>query len=287
MAEDKRGNIIELDLAGLSKTGVALVEKISAAIGGVYKPYQIRRIASAKADADIIAAEAKIRVEALQRRAMHRFLEEEALRQNNIEAITQMALPLLSKNAAPDKVEDDWIVNFFEKARSVSNEEMQALWAKVLSAQADQPGSFSRRTVNLVSDLDRSDAELFSKLCEYCWSIGSDIVPLIFDFNAQIYAENGINYSAIIHLESLGLIKFQDISGFDFQGLPKAFLVHYYGRPMSLEMQSDESNRLRVGKVLLTRAGRELAPICGSGPIGGFFEYVAGQWKAHLTESKS
>lgn len=39
------------DLSGLGKVGVALIEKISGAIGGIAKPYQIKRVAKAVAEA--------------------------------------------------------------------------------------------------------------------------------------------------------------------------------------------------------------------------------------------
>ena len=46
-----------------------------------------------------------------------------------MESITAKALPQLNENATPSSVEDDWIVNFFEKSRIVSDNEMQELWS--------------------------------------------------------------------------------------------------------------------------------------------------------------
>lgn len=44
----------------------------------------------------------------------------------------------------------------------------------------------------------------------------------------------------------------------------------------------DANNRLKTGQVLLTKIGQELAPICGSKPVEGFYEYVKEQWKEYL-----
>jgi hypothetical protein len=55
---------------------------------------------------------------------MHRFLEEEAKKQLNIEAITEKALPLLEDKSAPQNMADDWITNFFDKSRIVSDADM-------------------------------------------------------------------------------------------------------------------------------------------------------------------
>ena len=67
-----------INLGELSKPATVLIEKISDATGGIFRPFQIRRVAQAEADAEIIKASAKIEVSDLERRAMHRFLYEEA-----------------------------------------------------------------------------------------------------------------------------------------------------------------------------------------------------------------
>lgn len=264
-------------LGDLTKPATVLIEKISDAVGGIFKPYQIVRVAKAEAEADRIRAESQIQVTDLHRRAMHRFLEEEAKRQSNIEDITQKALPLLEEKSAPQNVEDDWITNFFDKCRIVSDEDMQRLWSRVLAGEANSPGAFSRRTVNLLADLDKDDAELFMQLCGFAWQIGN-IVPLVFDVQGEVYNRHRINFNSLSHLESLGLIQFNNIAGFQRLKLPKNVTVFYYGKPAALTFPKDADNALELGQVLLTRAGHELAPVCGSTPVDGFFDYVYDRW---------
>ena len=264
-------------LGDLSKPATVLVEKISDAVGGIFKPYQIVRVAKAEAEADRIRAESQIQVTDLHRRAMHRFLEEEAKKQSNMEAITEKALPLLEDKSKPQNVEDDWITNFFDKSRIVSDEDMQKLWSRVLAGEANVPGTFAKRTVNLLADLDKSDAELFTQLCGFAWQIGN-IAPLIFDLNAEMYQRNGIYFNSLTHLESLGLVRFDNLAGFRRLKLPKTATVFYYGRPVNLTFPKDNDNDLELGHGLLSRAGQQLAPVCGSAPVGGFFEHVYDKW---------
>lgn len=264
-------------LGDLTKPATVLIEKISDAVGGIFKPYQIVRVAKAEAEADRIRAESQIQVTDLHRRAMHRFLEEEAKRQSNIEDITQKALPLLEEKSAPQNVEDDWITNFFDKCRIVSDDDMQRLWSRVLAGEANTPGAFSWRTVNLLADLDKGDAELFMRLCGFAWQIGN-IVPLVFDVQSEVYNRHGINFNSLSHLESLGLIQFSNIAGFRRLKLPKNVTVFYYGKPAALTFPKEADNELELGQVLLTRAGHELAPVCGSTPVDGFFDYVYDRW---------
>lgn len=80
-----------------------------------------------------------------------------------------------------------------------------------------------------MADLDREDAELFSCLCGFGWEIGN-VVPLVFDTRAEIYNQKEISFSSLSHLESLGLIQFNNIAGFSELGIPKVATVLYYGR---------------------------------------------------------
>ena len=284
MPEDNSISVV--NLGALSKPADTLIKKVSNALGGAFAPYQIKRVAKAEAEAAIIKAESEIAITDLQRRAMHRFFDEEAKRQHNIETITEKAIPRLVDNSSPEAVEDDWVTNFFDKSRIVSDSKMQDLWSRVLAGEANSPGSYSKRTVNLMGDLDKSDAELFMKLCSFGWIIGN-FTPLIFDTQAKIYNDNGINFGSVSHLESLGLIQFESLSGYSRQKLPKNFTVLYCSTPLQLTMPKDTDNTLTIGKVLLTRAGRELATICESPGIPEFREYVEGQWKDFLPKKET
>jgi len=264
-------------LGDLTKPATVLIEKISEAVGGVFKPYQIVRVAKAEAEANRIQTESQIKVTDLQRRAMHRFLEEEAKKQSNIESITQNALPLLEDKSTPQNVENDWITNFFDKSRITSDGDMQSLWSRVLAGEANAPGTFAKRTVNLLADLDKEDAILFGRLCGFGWMIGS-VCPLVFDVQANIYNDQGIDFNSLSHLESLGLVQFNSISGFRRLKIPKVATVFYYGQPVTLTFPKDSDNELEIGRVLLTRAGQQLAPVCAPVPVDGYFQYVKEKW---------
>ena len=266
-----------INIGELSKPATVLIEKISDAIGGCFKPYQIRRVAQAEAEAEKIKAAAKIEITELQHRALQRFVFEEAKKQNNIESITAKALPKLEENSDPTRVDDDWITNFFDKCRLISDEEMQNLWAKVLAGEANSPGKYSRRTVNLLGSLDKSDAALFTKLCDFGWLIG-DVIPIIYKTEAEIYTRHGITFNALKHLDEIGLLSFASVAGYLRTHLPKRIQVFYYGTPINIEFKKENDNDLDTGKVLLSNTGQELALICGSAPIPNFLDYVLEQW---------
>ncbi len=266
-----------INLGDLSKPATVLIEKISEATGGIFKPWQIRRVAKAKAEANKIKAISKIEITQLQQRALQRFIYEEAKKQNNIEEITRLALPQLRKDAKPEKMEDDWISNFFDKCRLISDQEMQSLWSKVLAGEANNPGSYSKRTINIMASLDKEDATLFTKLCNFGWVI-NEIQPLIFDINAKIYTNNGINFGILNHLNAIGLISFNHITGYLIKRLPKKILVAYQNTTLILEFEKIEDNEIIIGQVLLTGVGKQLARICTTENIIDFNTYVIRQW---------
>jgi hypothetical protein len=267
-----------IDLSELSKPATVLIEKVSDAVGGIFKPYQIVRVAKAEALGERIRAEGQIEISDLQRRAFHRFLEEEAMKQTNMENITKKALPHLADESKPDQLDDDWLTNFFDRCRLVSDEEMQTLWSRVLAGEANSPGTYSKRTVNFLSSLDKSDAELFTRLCSFLSLVMGVMTPLVYDPQHSMYTEHGINFSILSHLESIGLIQFDHLAGFVRTGLPKKFDAFYYDAPVSLEMPNESDNSMSIGKVMLTKIGYELAPICGSQPIDGFLDFIREEW---------
>lgn len=229
--------------------------------------------------ADKIHAAAQIEITDLQRRAMARFFTEEAKKQNNIEAIINKALPEVTEQARPDQVEDDWITHFFDKCRLISDEEMQSLWARVLAGQVNSPGRYSKRTVEILSYLEKTDAMLFSKLCSFGIDIDGHIILFIYDIHHSIFTDNGITFEVISHLESLGLIQFIFPSCYDWDLEQKGYAL-YFGDKVWYDCHKPKNNILQVGHVLLTQAGQQLAPISGAQPIDGFFNHVKKEWKS-------
>lgn len=284
MTDDKSISLV--NLGKLSKPADTLIKKVSSAVGGIFEPWQIKRVAKAEAEANLIKAKSEIEITDLHRRAMHRFVEEEAIRQKNMETITEKAIPRLKDGSDPSKMEDDWVTNFFDKSRIVSDSEMQDLWASILAGEANSPGSYSKRTVNFLNDLDKRDAELFLALCRFGWLVGT-FTPLIFDARAPIYDDNGLNFDKLTHLDSIGLIQFSNLSGFRRTGLPKSFTVAYCGKPLTLTMENEKDNQLDIGRILLTQVGAELATVCQAPGVDGFIDYVKGKWEKYLPKKEN
>lgn len=262
----------------LSKPATVLIERVSDAVGGICKPWQIKRVARAEAEAAKIAAIGDIEIDELQQRALQRMVIEEGHKQRNIESITAKALPMLEPSADPSSVENDWIADFFEKCRLISDEEMQDLWARVLAGEANEPGSYSKRTISLLSTLGKSDAAHFATLCRF--SLDGLDLPLIYRITDPIYASLGLTFVVLKQLDAIGLVSFEPLGGYRLPDLPKERSVSLHGRPATIVFAKDEDNSFDVGALMLTESGTELSKLCEREPVQGFAKYLVERWTA-------
>lgn len=257
-------NISVVDVGKLSKPATVLVEKISSAIGILYEPRRIKQKAIAEAEASKTKALMDLEIEDIQKRALNRLVNEEIKKQENIESITEKSFASLEENATPENIEDDWLSNFFDKCKLISDEEMQSLWAQILAGESNKPGKFSKRTIEFMSTLDKSDAILFDNFLKHCWFIG-DYQPLIFDYDEnKIYEDNNINFSSLMHLNDIGLINFNPTTGFR-KILKDDFIdsisIGYYGRILDLDFKSTPQKEIQTGVAILTKIGTDLAQV--------------------------
>lgn len=270
-------NLTIVDLSNLSKPADTLIKKIASATGTLYEPTRIRRKAKADVDAAKIAAVGEIDLEEIQQRGLERFVHNQTRKQENVEAIALGAIRDLPDDANVEDLDIDWLANFFEKCENFSDNDMQSMWSKLLSGEATQPGIFSKRTVNFVASMDKSDAELFTSFCSFVVS-GSHLFPLVWDEEDQIYQHKDITFVNLKHLESIGLIQLDLLSGFDFVGMFDRLTFHYFNIHILVTFEELKENKLMTGKSMLTHTGSELIRICGAGENPDFVEYLIGKF---------
>jgi hypothetical protein len=230
-------------------------------------------MAEAEAYAAKIAAHSRIEVSEIERRGLERLVREEGKKQANIESISRMAIEHLKPGAKPENIADDWLVHFFERARIVSDRDMQALWARILAGEANAAGGFSRRTVEFVGILDKKDAELFTKLCGFNVSIdGPAPTPIIWGCELPFYKGHGMTFTRLNHLDDIGLISFTPGKTYTWKCFENEVVISYFGDTFTI--QNIPQGLLNVGECLLTFIGYELASICSAMRIDDFYSYL-------------
>lgn len=266
------GNSI-INLGDLAKPATVLIEKVCSAVGVLYEPRRIKRKAEAEAEAEKIKALAGLELSEIQQRGIDRFVQQEARKQKNIESITAQAARQLTPDANTDALDEDWIAHFFDRCDKVSDKNMQSLWSRLLAGEASTPGTYSKRTVDFVASMDKKDAELFTRFCQFTWTVAGP-VPLVFDSKDEIYRKSGIDFSKLKHLDAIGLISFEAVSGYKINNDAKYLQIHYFGQPTLFECKNESANTVNIGQVIFTQAGRELVNVCGAQPNQEFREYA-------------
>jgi len=175
-------------------------------------------------------------------------------------------------------MDDDWIMHFFEQSSKTSDEKVQEIWARILAGEANKPGSYSKRTINFLTEIEKGDAELFGKLCNFVWYINNSPYPLIPEPTDPIYSRNGINFEGVQHLESLGLINLDATAGYQLsnkdEGTSNHFILSYNKRYFLCEIPEGREKVVQIGKVMLTKLGRELLMVCPLQVIEKLEEYI-------------
>ena len=263
-------------------SGVALINKISDAIGWYTAPKQIARMAEAEARAELIRARAKaeatgIELSELIQRAELRSAVEQVIEQVNLEAIIIKALPRLNEDAKPQDMDKDWIKNHFNKSRHISDDEMQEWWAKILAGEANNPGSYSKRAVNTLGDLEQPEAQAFSSLCNFVWHLSDTPVPLIYDLNHTIYTNSGVSHGSCTYLNELGLLNYTPPI-FSHGSVEEGTTAAYHHHEIKLAGTTNRRG-LNTGHANFTLAGVQLFGLCDTSHIDGFVEYVLGEWR--------
>ncbi|MBI5311826.1 MAG: DUF2806 domain-containing protein [Methylocystis sp.] len=212
-------------------------------------------------------------------------IREEGQKQENIENITYRAIPHLRSDARPEDVDKDWISHFFDRCRLVSDEQMQELWASILANETNTPHSFSKKTIDTVAALEKSDAEMFSNLCSFVWLSGGPLV-FVMDSKHSIYHSKNITFDNLEHLESIGLINFSTVANYTTSSDFESVTLSYCGRQINLTFQN--KSKLNLGHVRLARTSRELFYVCSAMGSEEFMDYMINYWintGAHVSVS--
>ena len=216
-------NIIKFDGKPLEK----LINEISKGIGTIYRPKAIRKEAEAKAYEIEILERAKSKAIAEGKeidtdvyiRIQERLLHQETKRQNNIDNVSQIAAEELSKEEyiSDEPVDQDWTTRFFNIVEDISDEEMQKHWGRILAGEVKQPKSFSLRTLELLKNLSKEEAAIFTKFANI--KLQSSNNHFIYNSNDENFLENefGITFSDKLILTELGLIASDNKLEFSFE----------------------------------------------------------------------
>ena len=95
----------------------------------------------------------------------------EYYKMSNFLQIAQKADEVFAKQDMPESLphqDIDWFMRFYDGCGNISNEELQAIWAKILAGEVRKPGSYSYRTLETLKNISSIEAKLFASICNVC-----------------------------------------------------------------------------------------------------------------------
>ena len=257
-------NLLKVDGKPLEK----LIEVISQGIGKVYSPRGIRKEADARAyEIEIIErakskalSEGKIIEAETQQNIQERLIYKEINRQINIENVTQIAAEQLSQetNVSEEAVDKDWTTRFFNIVEDVSNDEMQKLWGRILAGEVKQPKSYSLRTLELLKNLTKNDAEIFTKASNF--KISSHSSPFLFRGKDNKALEKyGMSFEERLLLTEIGILQSETNITRTLQQLSEDnFILFEYGDFLIKAHKKANSQSHNISILRFTKIGEEL-----------------------------
>lgn len=190
MNDEKQPLVSVSDIFGVGKlanspAAIRLVDAIASGVGELFFPWRLRRNSAAQIEAlrkfsdnpsEFFVTEIDLDAKTTARVTLNQHRN-----QLNRESIAALAIedmrdidPKEDASGGQDKkLDEDWVEYFWEKAGTVSNEDMQGLWARVLTRKAVGHG-ISLRTLDLLRTLSLEEAQIIERLSEFRVAIGPD-----------------------------------------------------------------------------------------------------------------
>lgn len=153
----------------------------------------------------------------------------------------------------------DWFIRYYEASGNISDKEMQILWAKILAGEIEEPSSYSLRTLDVLRNISKEEAERFIKICNTAIKIESRkyVIPADHDY----ILKNSINYSDILMLEEIGLINSgSSIHIDDDLESNTEYMLYMYGS-LIVKAIAGEKRKLSLRVYPFTNVGNELATL--------------------------
>ncbi len=269
------------EVAGSVVTPITkLIECISGALGKTFEPRRMKKKAEAEAERIKILSEAlrencdiPITINSNEislsttdyddflKRTQTRMAYQELKKQQNIENVANKAVAVLADEeaVAPDPVDQDWLMRFFNTVEDVGNEEMQEIWARLLAGEVKKPGTFSLRTLETLRNMTHEEAVAFEKMCAHCIMIvGSHAILQ----DEGYLKEFGIPFGMLLKLSECGLINSSALLSINVRVNREKPLVIRTDDYVVIAT-TNEIKTVDIGMYPLTSSGIELSKIAG------------------------
>lgn len=205
-------------------------------------------------------------------------LEDDARRATNVgNALSKADSVVDWSKADPKDLNPEFRYRWIQEAQNVSDEELQALWARLLAGELETPGSVSNDTMSIARDLNRERAAEFQILCSMALSY-FDGEPMIVvgcgnpgDGSLRSY---GLPYGILMNSAHHRLINSEMHSRVTFNAMdiPYGMPVNQGTTLLTMRWVNSDDPSAIIRGILFTPAGEELFRVVEKVHIPGYLE---------------
>lgn len=197
--------------------------------------------------------------------------------------IVSKAIEMIGPTAQPYNIDSDWLAQFMDKARLVSDSDFQVIWGNILAGECNAPGSVPKGLLHVVEQMDKDLANSFMKISALAVNfVDNDkkiFLPIMIknkedDFT---YLYSNLFLEDLIDLEAIGLITYSD-EGFSYKIEKKeCIVIKYFDQEYKLPYNCEKFD---LGMVLFTKIGQALYNVVYPEKVDGFFDEVCSRlWR--------
>ena len=176
------------------------------------------------------------------------------------------------------KPEDDWLLRWRECAASVSSEELQGIWGKVLAGEVKSPGRFSLRTLEFLRNLSQVEAKAIERITPFVLS------GVIFRGPESALEAEGVQFSDLLAMQELGVLAGVDGLGLKISwtsDIPESFQKVLTSLGAVLWVTAKESAKvIKIKAYTVTAIGQQVLRLGTFPPNPKMLESVATAIKA-------
>ena len=171
------------------------------------------------------------------------------MEKDNVETIVNIVIERL-KDKQVKNVDQDFIMKFVSESKTISSKEMQEIWAMLMVNNATSDELVSKRTLDIVKNLTKEEAQIFESIAVLSFSNGIIYKPFAKD----------VPFIQISIMQDVGLIKPSDTLTYKYTLPPNETTIYVEGeRVVAFKNLINSVNKnASYPCYVLTNEGREL-----------------------------
>lgn len=195
--------------------------------------------------------------------------------------VLDISIDNMGEDADINNIDEDWLLDFFDKVSNISNKDTQKVWAKLLAYSASDKKICSKTLLNSLFLMSSEDISCFLNICRFTFSeMNTDVEGLITAYPIIYFSEYVNKYNVygfstfnLNKLQRLGLIEVDFMSEYVFS--KKKMKLRYKNKLIELEAKE----KIKIGNIRFTYDGFLLYQMTEKGYNSGILNELIDVWR--------